>query len=570
MAVKEVKDVHAQEIEDKVSMWEENTEAFRHQYLEVSNAWRMIPPGRKGSDTQLINTRVAEMLRATETLATLLFRMLTSADPNIEVVPMNDNISNDRALGIQTLLLWQQNRLGYKKKLMRSLRSLALFGTSVIEEPWTMWPNAEQPWVEGTDFIPKSLIQFAFNPFVADIEDSEWIAFIDFVTPQQLRRMAKMNPGDWNEKELEAAIEASRDEDNTPQSVKERRQAAGYVGFQGNMIQLVSYQGPLDGLDDSRDWWVGVINDKFVVKAHQNPFLHNMKNIRVAHYMPFELEPYGYGAGRVGMLNQRQLDGNRNLTMNLILMSMFNMWKVSPFSEFKASTLRIRPLGIIQADGLEPLKPDIAAANAGKKLDEILKEEFRSGVGATANLQAQSTDSTATEATIVQNEAIRRQSVYAEIIAEEFVRKHYAISHRNNVQFLDREFWISLSGEERPVFVNRNMIESEVDFNIRVVTDKDFRPNRNAQLLQFIQILTSVRQDLPRSEINVLPLIKEVARGFNIRPTDVIKEKTAVDKLLQQMQSTQAQQESGQPLPPIQPPNLPQATPGQFSDGGGL
>jgi len=37
----------------------------------------------------------------------------------------------------------------------------------------------------------------------------------------------------------------------------------------------------------------------------------------------------------------------------------------------------------------------------------------------------------------------------------------------------------------------------DLDFKVKIVTDKDFRPNRLKMLIQAIQIFTSIRNELP-------------------------------------------------------------------------
>ncbi len=516
--------VHIEEILDRNMTWERNSDSFLEQANHIAEMWRLNPPGKTGGDTQLTNTRTAELVRSSESISTLMFRMMTASDPNFDVVPKQIGIGDDenRLQAISRLLQWQQMHLHYRKNLKNSLSSMVTFGTTIVEERWRSFPNAQNPIVEGTEFVPRSLSQVAFNTSVHDIAQSDWYNTTDFMTSHALRSLVKANPRLWDEKQIELAIEQGKDKTKIPEKIRQRRRAAGYDEVDMDIFQVTTFHGFFDDFpeEEGKNWVVTLVNDQFQIAGHGNPFDHGEFPFRVASYMDFELEPYGYGFGRTGFLPLNQLDAVRNMTMDTVIMALFNMWSVSTLAEIEGPTMKMVPLGIVRSTdpaGIIPLRPDLAAAKAGIELDALIKDEYRSAVGATHNLQGIVTEATATESAIVQNEALRRVAVYTEIAAEELVRRHLYMSHRNNVQFLDRDIYLTVSGEEKPTRVNKDIINMDADFLIKIVTDKDYRPQRMQNLLQALQIVSSVRQDIPNAQAEVQTLWREIKRMFGLK-----------------------------------------------------
>jgi hypothetical protein len=161
----------------------------------------------------------------------------------------------------------------------------------------------------------------------------------------------------------------------------------------------------------------------------------------------------------------------------------------------------------------------LEGVNFGMLLDKMQKEEFRSTTGASDNLQAMVTEASATESSIAQNEAVRRLSVITENVAETLLREHISKMHENNIEFLDRAFSIAATGRAEQVRVYPGSLARDVEVTTKIVTDKDFRPQRNKDLLQFLQVVTSIRNQNPQmGQVNLAPFVEEFARGVGMNP----------------------------------------------------
>jgi hypothetical protein len=520
------------EIKEKIDYWHSRLVSQLYRFNTYADMWRLVKPSRSGTLDGFANPQVTETTRATEAIATFLHRALTSAQPNFQLLSHNPNVSEESLWKSETVLDWQQRSTFYNRKLLKSLRSCTLMGTVAVEEPWV----TNMPYYQATDFIPRSLLQIAFDPLAIDMATSGWHASIDFVTEDMLRNLAEKMPDVWDPKAIEDTISSAKQYGNMTPEVIARLAAAGYYSFTGgpttanvsHIFYLVTYYGPLNDnpLPDGKEWVVSVVNDLHVIRAHESPY--KRRPFVFAHLNEFELEPYGYGIGRVAESLQPEINSNRGRMHDTITFSLFNMWIASRMANIKTSQLKIKPWGVVETDdaeGLKPIRPQLEGVNYGIQLENILKQEFRATTGASDNLQALVTEATATESSIAQTEAVRRLSVMAEIIAEPLLREHLSKCIENNNTFLDQPFWVANTGSpNQPVRVFPSDMAQDAQVVVKVVNDKDFRPQRNKDLLQFIQVVSSIRSQINPQTIGLLmPFIQEFARGVQVDPNSIVK-----------------------------------------------
>lgn len=519
----------ALEIKAKVDFWHSRLTSQLYRFNGMADYWRLVKPNRDASLDGFANPQLTETTRAVEAIATFWYRALTSAQPNFQMITQNPAVTQYALYQSEQIIEWQKIALQYNRKLMKGLRSLALFGTLPFEQPWRINQR-----YQGTDFVPRSLLQFAFDPSAYDIDYSGWYAVIDFVTEDVLINLAKEQPDVWDGVAIQNAIDNFKDAGRMPPEVVARLAAAGYYSYTGPTIsqashvyQMVTYYGPLKDNPNptGKDWCISTINDTEVIRAHDSSY--RSKPYDMVSINEFEMEPYGYGVGRIAEAMQPELNSNRGRMHDCITFGLFNMWIASRMSNIKTTQLRVRPWGVVEVDGdaegLKAIRPQLEAVNFGVKLEELMKNEFRATTGATDNLQAMVTEATATESSIAQNEAVRRLSVMAEIVSDKVCRRHFSKMHENNLDFLDQPFWLANTGEGKPPMrVFPSQLAQDAEVVMKVVTDKDFRPQRNKDILQFLQIVTSIRNDHPElGQIPVIPWIQELARGVGMNPNMV-------------------------------------------------
>jgi hypothetical protein len=518
------------EIKAKVDFWQNRMEGKLNGFNQMADFWRLLRPARTKQMDGFSNPQLTETTRATEAIATFLYRAMTSANPNFQLLSRNPNVTQDDIWKAEQVLSWQKEAMQHNRKLLRTIRSGALFGTMVVEAPWV-----STPYYEGTDFVPRSLLQVAFDPMAWDISNSSWYATLDIVTPEYLRDLARTMPKVWDGEAIEDAIRSTKTQDGTlTPTMRARLAAAGYQTYgdggkySSNLCFLVTYHGSLQDnqTQNGKDWCVAYVNDNKIVRGHESAY--RRKPFVFSHLNEFELEPYGYGIGNVAQAMQPEMNQNRGRMHDTATFSLFNMWIADRSSNIKTSQLKVRPWGVVEVEGgtkgLEPIRPQLEGINFGLLIEKMMKEEFRATTGATDNLQAIVTEASATEASIAQTEAVRRLSVMAENASEGLVRHHTELMHENNLQFLDQIFWIGATGDRGPERVFPMDLPTDCTVQTKIVTDKDFRPQRNKDIMQFIQIATSIRNQLTPGSINlILPFVQELARGVQIDPKLVVQ-----------------------------------------------
>lgn len=515
------------EIKEKVDFWHTRLQSQLTRFNSMADFWRLLKPPRPADLSGFANPQVTETTRATEAIATFLYRAMTSAQPNFQLLSSNPNVDQESLWASEQVIQWQINASNYRRKLLKTCRSLALFGTTIVEQPWTI----NMPYWEGTDFVPRSLLQTAFDPLCFDISTSPWHAVIDFMTEDQLRYLAKKNPEIYDEVAIEEALSASRDVKNLSSELIARMSAAGYTTYGTNgsntsrIYQLITYYGCLKDDSSGREWTVATVNDLKTVRGHVMPY--KRQPFVVGHLNEFEMEPYSYGVGRVAEALQPEINSNRGRMHDTITFSLFNMWLASRMANVKTTQLKVRPWGVVEVDGdvetsLKAIRPQLEGVNYGIQMENLMKTEFRATTGASDNLQAIVTEATATESSIAQTEAVRRLSVIAEIVSEPLLREHISKMHENNMTFLDQPFSIAVTGKPNALRVYPNDLALDVEVATKIVTDKDFRPQRNKDLLQFLQVVTSIRNQNPQmGQVNLEPFVEEFARGVGMNPKTV-------------------------------------------------
>lgn len=537
------------EVMEKVTTWERRMSSKFNDMYVISDSWRIKPRSstRKESKT-LFDSKSGETHRGTETLATVWQRMLTASDPYFEAVAMGLNsvgqpISETELYATEGVLSEQQRASKFKKKLLKFLRSLSLYGTSIAEEPLVSLPYGfGRKYMQYTDFIPRSMLLTGFDTAVADIYDSDFIFTIDFVSKWMLRNLASQNTEFWDMNLVESHIKEFGEgmASATGQSyarIQQSRTRAGYYDNDAGVYENLNYHGRLEpenpviqaymestGMDQDPkfvDWTVGILDGLDVAKFHMTQYGDWRTRFKAATYKEFENEPLGYGVGQLGRKLQRGMDLLESLTDDKLMFDVLNMMKVGKYSGYDQKQFVAEPLKMVELEDINQLAPlvgDPRVLQQALAMIQMRREDFRNIVGAQTNLQAQANAAnSATEAAISQTEAIRSAGVHAEIIGE-VIREHLDTSHINNLNHMDEGIWIGLTGERKPMYVDKSMLPISVGFIIKVVTDKDFRPERQKNLLQFAQILTSIRQFFPTSINALKPTIEEIYRNFGMNP----------------------------------------------------
>lgn len=521
------KDLIVKEIVEKLDDFQESMSSFHNEVNEYSDLFTIKKPAKKSNSFS--RPRTPETFRATNALATMMYRMLTAQDPYFQCRAVNVETDELALYKIEKTIQMQLRMSQFKRHLLKSLMQTVLNGTSFVEEnfEWvTVNPLGRK--VPITTFTPRSLLQVGFDRNCFDLDQSDWFFTTDRITKYALQRMAQNDAGGgiWFSGEINDAIADNGEETTNPYIInrlsgQELDATTGEsVTGKSNQMELAMYYGKLDCLNDNIDYVCGVINRKYLVRFHENKDQSGRKNFRIGRWIEWELNPLSFGLGKLLSNHQKSIDSNRQKVETGITFNNLNMWLKDRNAGINSQAFKLIPLKIIEGDGtagVRPLETSGVGIVQGLKLDEILKQEFRAASGATDTLQAIMTDGTATEVSIAQNEAVRNISVKAELIAESLCRGHIEQTHVNNYTCVGDQFVISSS--KGPLLIYPKDLQVDVDFEINITTDKNFRPQRTKDLGNIIQILSSIRND-GMSAI-AKPFVMELSRSLDVDPSTV-------------------------------------------------
>ena len=539
------KELIIDEIVNKVTDFESNMSSFHQEVNDYSDLFTIKKPAKKSNTFS--RPRTPEMFKAVNALGTMIYRMITAQDPFFSCKAVDMGASQESIYRIEKVIQVQLRHSQFKRYLLKALMQTALFGTAIVEETFewiTLNPLGRK--IPLTNFIPRSLLQVGFDRNCYDIDKSDWLYTTDRVSKYNLTNMAKNDAGCgiWSKGDIQSAID-EKGEETTNTYILNRLNSSNLnqgVDKASEHMELIMYYGKIDAMNDDVEYVCGLVNRKFLVRFHENKDQSGRRNFRVGRWIEWELMPQSMGLGKLLAGHQRSIDANRQKVETGITFNNLNMWLKDRSAGINSQAFKLIPLKIIEGDGVNGLKPVETSGvgiQHGLTLDNILKQEFRTASGAIDLFQAIPTGGTLGEASIAQNEGIRNASVKAELIAESFSRQHLEQMHINNYTCVGDKFVIS--GSKGPEVVYPKDLAVDVDFEITMTTDKNFRPERNKDLINISQILTSIRND-GLSEI-AKPFIMEMARNMDIDPKTIeaaYQEQAQKQQAMMEQAATQA------------------------------
>ena len=451
-----------------------------------------------------------------ETLAHATFSMLTSADPNFELNSATGFTSPSQLYKNTQLIKQQLQKIEYKRKLLKHLRSVYLNGTAFIYMPYMSFPSGDpDPAFESCDFQHLPLNQVFWSHHCAELEYSNFWGITDVITSSHLDSMAGADQEGlvWNKNEIERAKKESDKSESISNEMKLRLNRLGYSNFSKHW-EFITRWGPLDAMGDGKDYIIGIVNRKFLVRLNPSPYPKGVFPIWPTRYIEMDNDPMGRGVGHQLKHPLKLINSNLNRTSDTITFGNLNMAFVGKYSGIDTKRLRPRPWLTMEVDNPQdynPIKPDLQSAEMGLKLHEMLLERARNDTGATSTLQAVITEASASEVRIAQNNSMRKVANTSEIFAEPTVRKVVHFLNLNNFMFMDQPVWIRNTGAPRPTLMFPNDLIKNVDVTAKVVTDKDFTPQAIKNGLQLIQILSSVRNMVP-GDVDIRPIVQDIVR----------------------------------------------------------
>jgi hypothetical protein len=372
------------------------------------------------------------------------------------------------------------------------------------------------------------------------MEYSDFMAPVVRINKYILKQMAYSNDGIWNTELVEKAIKEKSSQSGesgfSQSSIEERRSRAKYNTIKEDEHELILFSGrfsreitetpefaemwqSFNRTDDPNltDVTVGILDRKYLVRFHPTPYGTWKHYYDVSHYIEFELESLSYGVHSFGGALQKDINRVMRYSNDVGKFALFSMMLAGRGSGLKPGNMSIFPFAVIPADDItqiQQLRPDIAGASVGIELLKQMVEDFRGVTHATSNLQALVTGATATEASLAQEQGMRSLSIIAECVGDSTIRPYFATVIRNLI-------------DQNPY--DSNFIPVEVI--PKITSDKDYRPEHAKKLLEFANLITSIRNTVPL-DFNVMPILEYLARSVGINPRELTRPKPQADRML--------------------------------------
>lgn len=514
------------EVREKSAEFESAQSGYLSEIGEFADHYRIKKLPRKSG--AFSNPRSTEFYRASNALSTMMYRMMTAQDNYFSPIPVQMDADYGALYRIQSALLAQDRAADYKRNLYRACSFVVPFGTVICQEDYRSFGvSTFGRRIPATAMVPRAIDQVMFDLGTTDIKNADWVSTADIVSNADLMRMksdASLVGSPWNTEALDAATALSEDSTTINPYVLMRLQRSGINDdtMARKKRELLMYYGKLDTLNDGIEYVCALVNRKILVRFHANNFQHGMRPFRVAKWQDFD-GPLGLGLGNIIGSLQKSIDGNFQRITDNLAMASYNMWEREKNSVLD-DDLVIQPLNIVDSEkigSIRPLPVETKGAEASMTLMEIQKQEARAASGATDTLQAIITNATASETSLAMNEAMRNVSVKTELAAEGLMREHLEAAHANNAQFLNEP--LNIASSMGPMWVYPAELRFDVDFQLKITTDKDFRPQRLDKLINTLQILVSTKSQHPdQMAISILPIVKQIAQMLDVNPDEVV------------------------------------------------
>lgn len=452
-------------------------------------------------------------------------------DEFFDVVPTND-ADQPMADVIKLLLTYQLVQAEFFIKSMDYVKQLLLYGTSYFYVYWkvtrkwvcTRTPKRYQYTILGHNF--GKVLEWEEKREYKVVERRPEVEVLDIldVFPDPDARTEKDSNGvfvqTWmdlpdvkslGKGKFPAFANTDRENlkgtgDNSYLISRQQRLSARGVGnaMQGRQdsVQLITWWGKydLDGDGIREECQIVIGNQKVLLKAIPNPFLHQKRPVIRCVLFPVPLEWFGLGlvepiihlVSELNTLRRQRID-NINIILN-------RMWKVLNYADVDLDTLVSSPNGIILVDDMNDVQP-LETQNVTNQAytEAAIVQQDIENTTAPKSIQG-SPDSgrlgrTARGAQLIIGQALEKFGTAARLFEELGVKRVLRMFHQLNLQFIDNDEILRDPGLYGHLFdqsITPEMIRAEVEFQMKGISDIVGKEGKINQVMSFMSIFGKV------------------------------------------------------------------------------
>lgn len=473
---------------------------------------------------------------------------------------------------VQQYQNYQYDLAGYRKLVYNILTQILIYGTGITKVPWKyeeqekfidvpiipgrpefgMIPEKKKvPVYDNVAFSLVDVFDFAVDPEATELnEDAEWCGHktrrtMDYLESMEERGIYKNIAAVKREMEQEADETGGSETDTHKQEIST---IEGHISNKNMMlkpIELMEYWNKADNT-------VTVIaNGKHLIREQDNPFRHGKFPFIVGKIISTPHEFYGIGLIEAGAPGARIMEDLLNNGLDSMNFSVNPTIGVDQ-TRVEDTELVTRPGGIIHTvgDPSTAIKPIIIPDVSQGVLTwfNLVNELNKKGTGLVDYLVGQTSQSrTATEASLMTNEAAKRIGMHIKVFGLTFIGPLAEMVHELNNQFTTETQTIRVTGMQgnpydQTVAVTPDVFGANVDF---IWESEDREMNNMVAVQQLMQAL-AVAQTHPILAQFVPIIFEKMLEKYDMHENEELKQAATFAKqmapayqalIMQQMQS---------------------------------
>lgn len=521
---------------------------------------------KKTYTTGVANLFVPETRKAVRTLLNFCDECLFAKKPNFKLQGVGGPNDEKKANINTKILTLQQQKINFRTKVRRFLESAIIKGTAIAKVSWVQKnkyvlkklqnrktimdilksvgtgdffiPDTQKesvPIYDNIDFNTLKL-ENVFWDFYRKWEEQEAIIEkIVNVSESDLRIMAKSKDSYFGIKEYLQSNQAGIVEHDVTENYTHTAEIVGT----GDTMKVDKKRHELlecwcnfdideDGIEE--ECVITVIDRKQVIRCELNPY-----NIQEKPYVLFkwedieQAESIGVGVPELAKESQLALNDFMNQFMDDLTLILDCMMVVDAQAGIPNSQLKSRPRGIItsqnETNGISFVRPPNVSESALRGI-QLTKNDIMTVTGASANLQGLPAryDTTATEASAINNSSQREIFTKLRTFEDEVIKAYLRKAYGYNLQFMSTNDVKKIIGQEAfSTYIADTNIKIGKDYDLSdvLLADFDFIPlsvseteNKVVKGQQLLN-LYNIAIKSPQGIWNIAELAKKIAEVLN-------------------------------------------------------
>jgi hypothetical protein len=535
--------------------WESWRKPYEDLWNSIYRLYFSVPENIKTPTRAKISIPI--IFQIIEATVPKLMNVVFGNDEFFDVIPTLD-ADQPQADVIKLLLNYQLIQADFFIKCMDFVKQLLLYGTSYFYVYWKV--TRKWVWTRTPKRYEHTILGWNFGEVLEWTEKKEWkvterrpeVEVIDVldVFPDPDGRTEKDTIGVFVQTwmEMEDVKELGRGKfpafantdnenlkgsgDNTFLISRQQRMTARGVSnaMQGRQdaVQVLTWWGKFDLDGDGRQEETQIVigNQKVLLKAIGNPFMHQKRPVIRCVLFPVPLEWFGLGLVEPVMSLVNELNTLRRQRLDNINLILNRMWKVLNYSDVDLDTLVSTPNGLILVDDMGDVMPLETENVTNQAYTEagIVQQDIENTT-APKSIQG-SPDSgrlgrTARGAQLIIGQALEKFGTASKLFEELGIKRVLRMFHQLNLQFIDNDNIIQDPGLYGHLFdkkITPEMIRAEVDFQMKGISDIVGREGKINQIMSFMGIFGKVLT--PKTITALAKKIWELM-GFSVKDIEI-------------------------------------------------